>query len=55
MTLFLLSDDPSAGLSFKLAGFARSLGLRPLAGLTLPQAGSSRNRKIENNSYFSVA
>jgi hypothetical protein len=25
MALFLLSDDPSAGLSFKLAGLARSL------------------------------
>jgi hypothetical protein len=32
MTFFLLSDDPSAGLSFKHAGLARSLGLSPLAG-----------------------
>jgi hypothetical protein len=29
MTLFLLSDIRRQGLSFKLAGFARSLGLSP--------------------------
>jgi hypothetical protein len=39
MTLFLLSDDPSAGLSFKLTGLARSLGLSPLTDFDIATGG----------------